>query len=421
MTITKKYVVIIGFTCLLIIINQLIIQYAISQKSDDAFYINISGKQRMLSQKIIALVAENKEKPNKDNYKKLENTFNEWEKVHYGFQYGNKDIGLEKLTKENISLVQNLNIYVENAREVIKNSKEKLEINIEELAKNQNLFLVKMDKIVKKLEADSDKRLQFIKYIEIFLALITLLVLLVEVIFVFIPITKNLQKQNSKLLNTNKTLEEYNYVASHDLRTPIINILSFAKLLKNQKGENIKEDEKTCLDFIIKGAKEMDNMTNDLMHFSLIKEVNKEKVNIIEIIKSIEKELEIENEYELTINEIPKEIEADKQLIKIVIKNIIENAIKFIEINKMPTINVSGKANKKQYKIIIEDKGIGIEEKDKEKIFGIYKRLNNKQTYKGSGIGLAIAKKIIDLHEGEIWVESQINEGTKVFITLPKS
>ncbi len=407
---------------MLVIVNQFIIQYAISQKANDAYSINISGKQRMLSQKIIALAAENKEQPSQSNSLKLKNTFEEWEKVHYGFQYGNKEIGLEKLSKENILLVKALDQYVEKAKEKIEQASDNSNtIDIKDLANNQNLFLVKMDKIVKKLESDSDERLQFIKYIELLLAAITISFIMAEVLLIFLPITKNLQRKNKSLENTNKTLAEYNYAASHDLRTPVINILSFANLLKNRKGDNIDEEEKAYLDFIIQGAESMDEMTNDLMHFSLLKEINKEMVETKKVIEEVDNLFKKNKAYELIVKEIPVEIEADKMLIKTVFKNIIDNSLKFVEPNKKPCIIISGAENDLNYSIKIEDNGIGIKAHNKEKIFGIFKRLNNKKLYNGSGIGLSIVKKIIDLHDGEIWVESEINTGTVVNFTLPKS
>ena len=229
-------------------------------------------------------------------------------------------------------------------------------------------------------------------------------------------------KKHAEALETkNKELEQFAYVASHDLQEPIRTISNFAGLLeKNYKGQ-IDIEADTFLRFISDSADRMKLLVNGLLDHSLLgKNSQIEKIIPSEIIQGIFVDMSA------TISETKAKITYDNldningyvTEFRLLLQNLISNAIKFRHKYRTPEIIISSKKNQDMVQFVIEDNGIGMEHVYVTKIFTIFQRLHSKKEYEGTGIGLAHCKKITELHQGQIWVESVPNKGSKFFFTI---
>ena len=233
---------------------------------------------------------------------------------------------------------------------------------------------------------------------------------------------KKIASQNKKLKNQNKELEQLVHITSHDLQEPLISLKSFSELLRTDIPKDANETINQYIDFILESSDRMQQLVKGLMDYSRIgnqlkakKTESKEIVNnaILTLSDRIEK-----TNAQIVVGDLPT-IHGDFEELTQLFQHLISNAIKFRKKDSPLLINVLAKKNKTNWEFTIEDNGIGIEEQNKEKLFVIFKRLNNREDYAGVGIGLAICKKIVDLHGGSIWIESIFGEGSAVHFTLP--
>jgi light-regulated signal transduction histidine kinase (bacteriophytochrome) len=241
--------------------------------------------------------------------------------------------------------------------------------------------------------------------------------------FVFEPIAKHLNKQNSALQNSNKILNEYAYIVSHDLRSPIRNILSFISLLKKSIPEKLSMTENVYLKFIEESALRMNKTTIDLLDYSTSNKVQKKEVDIVDIIRNALDDLNAkitDNKALIIIGDLPKMINVDEILFRLLLQNLISNSIKFMKEETIPRISISSKTEKNNYIFCVSDNGIGIKKEYHEKIFKIFNRLHNRVDFEGTGIGLSLCKRIIEGHDGKIWVESEIGKGSQFYFSIPK-
>jgi len=418
----KKYLLAIAVTTLLIVTNQVVIQYFLAQKRYDAKVINVSGKQRMLSQRLMGLMHAYHLEKNEQVKKDIEKDFEEWKAVHYGLINGDKDLNLMKLSKDKVLKLEKISFNIVYAEKLL-NEIDNLNIEkLKEFRTQQSVFLTKMNKIVKSLEKSSEKKLNIIVIIEILLALLTLSLLYIEILRVLLPTVRHLALQNKMLQKNNKILEEYAYIASHDLRTPIINIISFSDLLEKQAAHKLNDKELKYLNFIKKGAKQMNEVTKDLLSYGTVNQVVKNEIEVKaligDVIAKIQHEIQKNNAI-IKVEQLPENIFADEKMIALVFENLILNAIKFVNKGEQAKIEISSFKKKKLYVFVVKDSGIGIADANKQKIFGVFKRLHNQKEYSGTGIGLALCKRIVEGHQGEIWVENTEQKGSTFYFTLP--
>jgi PAS domain S-box-containing protein len=249
-------------------------------------------------------------------------------------------------------------------------------------------------------------------------------------VYVFTDITENTETSNQlkeytrQLEQSNKELERFAYIASHDMKTPLRNIVSFLNLIERRIK---KQDDKELLEFInfaTSNAKYMHSLVRDILEFSKISKLDEtyESVDLNEIISQVETNLSDYVEKKNAIINVNLNgltlINANKIHIGQLFQNLIENGIKYNE-NPKPEINIDTIINKKSVEIIIKDNGIGISKNFHEQIFEMFKRLHNSTQYQGTGIGLAICKKIVEMYGGEIRIESEEDKGTCFIITFP--
>ncbi|MGB1248380.1 MAG: ATP-binding protein, partial [Chitinophagales bacterium] len=241
-----------------------------------------------------------------------------------------------------------------------------------------------------------------------------------------IKIRQNLDDKISELehyIEKNTELERYAYIVSHDLKEPLRSIKSFTEILATKYRDNFDEHGQKILDFITSGAERMNNLIEGILSFSKIEENNTpfEEVCTHELVTTVLQDLNnITNTKNAVVNtsDLPV-INCNKLQIRQVFQNLTNNAIKFCE--DKPIININCESKGDFWQFSIQDNGIGINIENKDSIFQMFRRLNKRGKYSGQGLGLSICKKIIERHEGEIWVKSELGEGTTFFFTIPKN
>jgi PAS domain S-box-containing protein len=238
---------------------------------------------------------------------------------------------------------------------------------------------------------------------------------------------EELDKKNKELehyIKSNLELESFAYVASHDLKQPLRSISSFAQLLKRRYGHLFDEDAEDYMNFIMTNVNNMNELIKDLLDYSRVntKELDVEEIDLNSLILDLVEIYHLpENEGLIfDIEELPSTFMGNATKLKQVFQNLISNAIKFQVKGTAPKIEIVCEDLEDKYQISMKDNGIGIEEKYMEKIFLVFQRLHTKVEYEGSGIGLAICKKIVEQHGGDLWVESELGEGSVFYFTLKK-
>ena len=233
---------------------------------------------------------------------------------------------------------------------------------------------------------------------------------------------ETLHQYNLELERKNKEIEQFAYAASHDLQEPLRSISNFSTLLAEKLEGNPNKEIHEYMKRIIGGASRMSNLIFALLEYSRIgKEMSKTTTDCDKLVHEILSDLRI------IINESAAEIQVEKLPLincfdlKSVFQNLILNAIKFKNQGVPPVINISVSDTGKDFLFLIKDNGIGIEKEYYNRIFVIFQRLHLRTEYAGTGIGLSLSKKIIELHGGEIWVESELGKGSSFYFTIPKN
>ncbi|MFW6009540.1 MAG: sensor histidine kinase [archaeon] len=226
-----------------------------------------------------------------------------------------------------------------------------------------------------------------------------------------------------KLKQSNKELEQFAYIASHDLQEPLRTISSYCQLIEDEYIDKLDNKGKQYIKYIVSSTHRMKNLINELLDFSRVgkKYTEEESINLNEIIEELKSDFGYcIKKYNVTINyEKMPIIKGSKYRIKQLFQNLISNSIKFRKDNNL-IINIGYSEYANYWEFYIKDNGIGIHPEYYDKIFGLFKRLYTKEEYPGTGIGLAICKKIIENHKGKIWVESEPNKGTTFYFTIFK-
>jgi len=231
-----------------------------------------------------------------------------------------------------------------------------------------------------------------------------------------------LNENIKKLAQSNNELEQFAYITSHDLREPLRMITSFLQLLKRRYKDQLDQDANEFIEFAVDGAKRLDAMTNDLLQYSKITRKKRDitPVNFENVLEESMINLKVpieESNAVITHDPLPT-IYGDEPLKVQLFQNLIGNAIKYRS-QETPKIHISAKKEKNQYLFSIKDNGIGMSPDHLEQIFTIFKRLHTHDEYEGTGIGLAIAQKIVQIQGGKIWVESELGKGTTFYFTIP--
>jgi PAS domain S-box-containing protein len=235
--------------------------------------------------------------------------------------------------------------------------------------------------------------------------------------------THQLQLANEELQRSNGELEEFAYVSSHDLQEPLRKIQAFGDLLIEEYGDKLG-DGFEYLSRIQNSAHRMSTLIEDLLTFSRVttKPAEPKPVDLNIIVQNAVSDLHDRIEKEkgtVIVAPMLPIVNADETHMRQLFQNLISNALKFHPPERAPVVNVSAKTKDDKCIISVEDNGIGIDGKYKQKVFAVFQRLNTKQSFDGTGIGLAVCRKIVERYDGTIKIESQLGKGTTFIITLP--
>jgi PAS domain S-box-containing protein len=235
---------------------------------------------------------------------------------------------------------------------------------------------------------------------------------------------EDLRKKTAELARSNEELQQFAHVASHDLQEPLRMVINFLSLLDKKYGNELDPNAQEYIRYAVDGGKRMRQLIEDLLKYSKVDtqgklfapvDMNAAVARTLEILAVLIKE----SDAEIVVDSLPSVIGDESQIVQL-LQNLISNAIKFRGPER-PGVNISATIGPGEWTIAVKDNGIGLDMSNASKIFIMFQRQQTKDKYPGSGIGLAIAKKIVERHGGRIWVESEEGKGATFFFTLPKS
>jgi PAS domain S-box-containing protein len=232
---------------------------------------------------------------------------------------------------------------------------------------------------------------------------------------------QKLKDYATRLEESNKELEQFAYIASHDLREPLRTITSFVQILQARYKDQLNEEANEFIEFTVQGTNRMNRLISDLLQYSRVgrQEPGFEQIDCNKIIENVLVNLRDNiqtNKAKITCDPLPTIIANELMLIQL-FQNLISNAMKFHG-PEPPDIHITCVKKEDEWLFSVKDNGIGIDKKFSEKIFIIFQRLHAGTTFEGTGIGLAICKKIVERHGGKIWFDSEIGKGTTFYFTI---
>ena len=236
---------------------------------------------------------------------------------------------------------------------------------------------------------------------------------------------ERLKEYAQSLQRSNKELEHFAYVASHDLQEPLRKIGSFTELLARKYQGRLDEKADLYIGYIVDGAQRMQILINDLLAFSRVTTKGNEfsPVDCNELLARVRQDLELalkESGARLSVAELPTVL-ADAVQLGQVFQNLIANAIKYCAAGQAPEIAVAAVERDGDWLFSVRDSGIGIDPQHFERVFQLFQRLHTREEYSGTGIGLALCKRIVERHGGKIWLESAAGKGSTFFFTVPRT
>jgi signal transduction histidine kinase len=234
---------------------------------------------------------------------------------------------------------------------------------------------------------------------------------------------EKLADQAEDLQRSNSELEQFAYVASHDLQEPLRKVASFCQLLELRYADQLDERAGKYIAFAVDGANRMQTLINDLLQFSRVGRLHEmhPEVDLEDVFTTTVDALGVpieESAAEVTHDPLPT-IPGDPTQLGMLVQNLLSNAIKFRSPDRPPRIHVSATRDGAQWQLAVTDNGIGIDAEYAERVFVIFQRLHTRDTYPGNGIGLAMCKKIVEFHGGTITIDTTHTPGTRIAFTLP--
>jgi light-regulated signal transduction histidine kinase (bacteriophytochrome) len=227
----------------------------------------------------------------------------------------------------------------------------------------------------------------------------------------------------AELARSNAELQDFAYAASHDLQEPLRMVRSYMKLLQQRYEGRLDSDADEFIEFAVDGASRMQTLIEDLLAYSRVTTRGKafKPVDSNEVVDEVIQNLKVtidEHDATVTRGELPT-VGADRTQLAQLVQNLVANAIKFHG-DQPPRVVINAERSGMEWIFKVQDNGIGIGPKYQERVFKIFQRLHTTEEYPGTGIGLAICKRIADRHGGRIWFESQPDKGTTFYFTLSK-
>ena len=226
-----------------------------------------------------------------------------------------------------------------------------------------------------------------------------------------------------ELTRSNQELQQFAYIASHDLQSPLKTIANYLSLLENKHSDQLDPEALRLIGVSTAAADRMRNLINDLLDFSRVgSDVALRQVDLRELVDEILEEQQAEIQATgavVDLGSLPT-IMGHRTDLKQLFQNLISNALKYRRPTVAPRVSIQVTDEGHQYRFAIRDNGIGIDRQYFERVFQIFQRLHGRNQYSGTGIGLATCKKVIDIYGGQIWIDSTVGQGTTFYFTIPK-
>lgn len=234
--------------------------------------------------------------------------------------------------------------------------------------------------------------------------------------------TLELERSNRELERSNRELEQFAYVASHDLREPLRMVTSYTNLLARRYQGRLDATADEFIGYALEGCERMRQLIHDVLEYSRVDRQHKsEAIDLEEALEAACNDLEVAIETSgarITHDALPT-VECTRSQLVQLIENLLSNAIKYRN-DEPPRIHVSARVDDAEVVLSVQDNGIGLDMRHGDRIFGMFQRLHTRGTYPGTGMGLALCKKIVEVHRGRIWVESAPGSGSTFFCAFPR-
>ncbi|MXV63452.1 PAS domain S-box protein [Natronorubrum sp. JWXQ-INN-674] len=227
-----------------------------------------------------------------------------------------------------------------------------------------------------------------------------------------------------KLEESNERLEQFAYAASHDLQEPLRMITSYVQLLERRYGDELDEDAEEFIDYAVDGAERMREMIDGLLEYARVETQGDplEPVELNEVLDDVRTDLQLQiedSDAHIEVGSLPR-VSGDEGQLRQVFQNLVTNAIEYSG-EEPPQVAVSAERNGSMWHISLRDEGIGIDPDETDRVFEVFQRLHSRDESEGTGIGLALCRRIIERHGGDIWIESEPGEGATFSFTLPQA
>jgi signal transduction histidine kinase len=459
-----RYVFALSAVALLSTLGQALVQMTLTRQRSDARVVNFAGRQRMLSQKLskAALAARNSSDVDEQTRRlsELKTALELWERSHEGLKHGDPQAQLPGENSADVTrlfeaIEPNYRAILSNAHSVIEgfaqSGRESTAPYINSILINEGVFLEGMDRIVSQYELEAREKVELLKRIEITLLCITLSVLVVEGLLVFRPAVKLISKSieelelaneqlteeiaarrqaekemtrhAEELSRSNSDLEAFAHAASHDLKEPLRSIVGCTELFGARYRGKLDADADQLIKYTEDECKRLKQVIDDVLRYSSMRTRDMSRaatdanIALDLAIKSLRFACE-ESECEIVRAPLPT-IMADPLQLSQIFLNLISNAIKYRSL-AAPRVEISAEKKENDWVFVVRDNGMGIDANHFEKLFVPFKRLHGRST-SGTGIGLALCKRIIERHGGKIWVESKVGAGSSFYFSLPDS
>jgi signal transduction histidine kinase len=235
-------------------------------------------------------------------------------------------------------------------------------------------------------------------------------------------LNKDLERRTEELEASNKDLEAFTYSVAHDLRAPLRHIDGFSKLLLEEGGSELSDENKRYLSRICDGTSRMGHLVDDLLNLARLgrRELSLQVTGLNSLVEDVLKDVKADNEnreIQWNIQPLPF-VECDPALVRQVFSNLLSNAAKYTRPRKQATIEVSQMNGDGQPIILVRDNGVGFSMKYADKLFGVFQRLHRPEDFEGTGVGLATVQRIVRKHGGRVWAEAELDKGATFYFTL---
>lgn len=236
--------------------------------------------------------------------------------------------------------------------------------------------------------------------------------------------TAELERVNEQLEAAYKDMESFSYSASHDLRSPLITIDGFARILEEDYAVKLDDEGRRFLSVIRENSKKMRQLIEDILAFSRVSTqgVQKTRINMEVLAHQVIEELKNDLEgrtIKIEVKELPAAY-GDLPMIRQVLVNLLTNAVKYTLAHEAPVIEIGGYGDRDENVYYVKDNGVGFPMESADKLFVLFHRLHNQKQFEGTGVGLAIIKRIVEKHSGRVWAEGKVNEGATFYFSLPR-